>query len=77
MWSPKSPDLLVRVQALAMAAGTVTVAALGHVPVAVAVGWLAVLAEVGLRPTRPRLRQQPYRPQLPAISRHQRPDLLG
>jgi hypothetical protein len=35
----------VRVQALAVAAGAVTVTALGHVPVVVAVGGIAGLAE--------------------------------
>ena len=35
----------MRVQALAVAAGAVAITALGHVPVAVAVGSVAVLAE--------------------------------
>jgi hypothetical protein len=35
----------VRVQALTVAAGAVAVAALGHLPVAITVGHIAVLAE--------------------------------
>ena len=41
----RSAELPVRVQALAVAAGAVTVAALGHVPMVITVGSAAVLAE--------------------------------